>query len=47
MILCILVGIVYLFWSWGLRAQLSLKHGHMNHFWEAIGILGGMMGGRR
>ncbi len=44
MILCILVGIVYLFWAWGLRAQLSMKHRHMNHFWEAVGILGGMLG---
>ena len=44
MILCILVGIVYLFWAWGLRAQLSLKHRHMNHFWEAVGILGGLVG---
>lgn len=44
MILCILVGIVYLFWAWGLRAQLSLKHKHMNHFWEAIGLMGGMLG---
>lgn len=37
-------GIVYLFWSWGLRAQLSLKHKEMSHFWEALGMLGGMLG---
>lgn len=37
-------GILFLFWSWGLKAQLSLKHKHMSHFWEAIGMLGGMAG---
>ena len=37
-------GIVYLFWSWGLKAQLARKHGNTHHFWEAVGMLGGLLG---
>ncbi len=44
LLICLMLGIVFLFWAWGLRAQLSLKHRHMHHFWEAAGILGGMVG---
>lgn len=44
LLICLGLGIVFLFWAWGLRAQLTLKHRHMHHFWEAAGILGGMVG---
>lgn len=44
MLICLAIGIVYLLWSWGLKAQLSLKHKHDHHFWEAIGMLGGLVG---
>ncbi|GGJ41668.1 V-type ATP synthase subunit I [Deinococcus roseus] len=38
------IGILFLLWSWGLKAQLGLKHGHMNHFWEGVGMIGGLVG---
>ncbi len=44
MLLCIAVGIIFMLWSWGLKAQLTWKHKHMHHFWEAVGMLGGLVG---
>lgn len=44
MIICLLLGIVFVLWSWALRMQLSFKHKHMHHFWEALGMLGGLTG---
>ena len=38
------IGILFLLWSWGLKAQLGLKHGHMNHFCEGVGMIGGLVG---
>jgi len=40
MVICLLIGIVFVLWSWALRLQLSFKHKHMHHFWEALGMLG-------
>lgn len=36
-------GILQVLWSWGLRAQLARKHGDNHHFWEAVGMLGGLV----
>ncbi|GMA14065.1 V-type ATP synthase subunit I [Deinococcus metallilatus] len=44
MLICLAVGIIYLFWAWGLRAQLARKHGQTGHFWEAVAIMGGLLG---
>ncbi|WP_424951161.1 V-type ATPase 116kDa subunit family protein [Deinococcus sp.] len=44
LLICIALGVVFVLWSWGLRAQLSFKHRQMNHAWEAIGMLGGLVG---
>ena len=44
MVICLLIGIVFVLWSWALRLQLSFKHKHMHHFWEALGMLGGLVG---
>ncbi|WP_245618450.1 V-type ATP synthase subunit I [Deinococcus misasensis] len=40
----LLMGIVFLLWSWGLKAQLGFKHKHMHHFWEGVGMIGGLIG---
>ncbi|WP_456476241.1 V-type ATP synthase subunit I [Oceanithermus sp.] len=37
-------GIVQVFHGLGVRAWLGLRHGHMKHFWEAVGYLGGLTG---
>ena len=44
MLLCIAVGVVFVLWSWALKAQLTWKHKHMHHFYEAVGMLGGLVG---
>ena len=44
MVICLIIGIVFILWSWALRAQLTLKERHMHHFWEALGMLGGLTG---
>ncbi|WP_240741746.1 V-type ATP synthase subunit I [Deinococcus sp. KSM4-11] len=44
MLICIAVGVIFMLWSWGLKAQLTYKHKHMHHFWEAVGMLGGLIG---
>ncbi|GHF54828.1 V/A-type H+-transporting ATPase subunit I [Deinococcus metalli] len=44
MLICIAVGVIFMLWSWGLKAQLTYKHKHMHHFWEAVGMLGGLVG---
>ena len=36
-------GILQVLWGWGLRAQMARKHGDRNHFWEAVGMLGGLV----
>ncbi|MBZ9713433.1 V-type ATP synthase subunit I [Deinococcus multiflagellatus] len=44
MLICIAVGVIFMLWSWALKAQLTWKHKHMHHFWEAVGMLGGLVG---
>ncbi|WP_029477362.1 V-type ATP synthase subunit I [Deinococcus frigens] len=44
MLICIAVGVIFVLWSWALKAQLTWKHKHMHHFWEAVGMLGGLVG---
>ncbi|GGR08450.1 V-type ATP synthase subunit I [Deinococcus ruber] len=44
LLICLALGIIFVLWSWTLRAQLTLKERHMNHFWEAVGMLGGLVG---
>lgn len=38
------MGIIFLLWSWGLKAQVSFKHGHASHGWEGLGMVGGLIG---
>ncbi|WP_407540088.1 V-type ATPase 116kDa subunit family protein [Deinococcus radiomollis] len=44
LLICIALGVVFVLWSWGLRLQLSMKHKHGHHAWEALGMLGGLVG---
>ncbi len=44
LLICIALGVVFVLWSWALRLQLSLKHKHGHHAWEALGMLGGLVG---
>ncbi len=44
LLICIALGVLFVLWSWGLRLQLSLKHRHGHHAWEALGMLGGLVG---
>lgn len=44
MLICIAIGVIFMIWSWALKAQLTWKHKHMHHFWEAVGMLGGLVG---
>ena len=37
-------GIIQVFHGLGVRAWQGLRHGHMKHFWEAVGYLGGLTG---
>ncbi len=40
----LLMGIAMVLWAWLIRVQLASRHGDKNHFWEAIGMLGGLVG---
>jgi V/A-type H+/Na+-transporting ATPase subunit I len=44
LLICIALGVIFVLWSWALRLQLSLKHKHGHHAWEALGMLGGLVG---
>lgn len=44
LLICIALGVVFVLWSWALRLQLSVKHKHGHHAWEALGMLGGLVG---
>ncbi|MFC4455503.1 V-type ATP synthase subunit I [Deinococcus sonorensis] len=44
LLICLAIGIIFVLWSWALRTQLTLKHRHMHHAYEAIGMLGGLLG---
>ncbi|AFZ67831.1 archaeal/vacuolar-type H+-ATPase subunit I [Deinococcus peraridilitoris DSM 19664] len=37
-------GIIQVIWAWLIRIQLTARHGHKHHMWEAIGMLGGLIG---
>lgn len=37
-------GILQVLWGWAIRARLAVKHGDKHHFWEAVGMLGGLVG---
>ncbi len=43
-LVAIAFGMIQVFHGLGVRAWLSLRHGHMRHFWEATGYLGGLVG---
>jgi len=43
-IIAVVFGIVQVFHGLGVRAWIGLRHGHMKHFWEAVGYLGGLLG---
>ena len=43
-VVSIVFGIVQVFHGLGVRAWQGLRHGHMKHFWEAVGYLGGLTG---
>ena len=43
-LIAIAFGVFQVFHGLGVRAWLSLRHGHMKHFWEATGYLGGLVG---
>ena len=40
----LLMGIAMVLWAWLIRVQLASRHGDKNHLWEAIGMLGGLVG---
>ncbi|AWN22447.1 V-type ATP synthase subunit I [Deinococcus irradiatisoli] len=40
----LLVGILMVIWGWLIRVQLASRHGDKNHLWEAIGMIGGLVG---
>jgi V/A-type H+/Na+-transporting ATPase subunit I len=44
LITTLLVGIGMVLWSWAIRVQLAARHGDKHHLWEAIGMLGGLVG---
>lgn len=44
LLICIALGVIFVLWSWALRLQLSIKHKHGHHAWEALGMLGGLVG---
>ncbi|PYE51181.1 V/A-type H+-transporting ATPase subunit I [Deinococcus yavapaiensis KR-236] len=37
-------GILQVLWGWAIRVKLSLDHGDRHHLWEALGMLGGLVG---
>ena len=43
-IIAVAFGIIQVFHGLGVRAWLGLRHGHMKHFWEAVGYMGGLLG---
>ncbi len=43
-IIAVAFGIIQVFHGLGVRALLGLRHGHMKHFWEAVGYMGGLLG---
>ena len=44
LITTLLVGILMVLWGWLIRVQLARRHGDTNHLWEAVGMLGGLVG---
>ncbi len=40
----LLIGMAMVLWAWLIRVQLASRHGDKNHLWEAIGMLGGLVG---
>nr|WP_045234297.1 V-type ATPase 116kDa subunit family protein [Deinococcus pimensis] len=44
LIVTLAVGVFMVLWAWMIRAQIAMKHGDRGHFWEAIGMLGGLSG---
>jgi len=43
-VIAVAFGIIQVFHGLGVRAWLGLRHGHMKHFWEAVGYMGGLLG---
>ena len=44
LIVTLLVGILMVIWGWLIRVQLASRHGDRHHLWEAIGMIGGLVG---
>ncbi len=44
LITTLLVGMCMVLWAWAIRVQLASRHGHKDHMWEAIGMIGGLVG---
>ncbi len=44
LIITLLMGMVFVLWAWLIRVQLATRHGDRHHLWEAIGMLGGLVG---
>lgn len=44
LITTLLVGIGMVIWGWAIRVQLASRHGDKGHMWEAIGMIGGLVG---
>lgn len=43
-VMCLVLGIVQLFYAFGLRAYMGYRHHHTAHMWEGIGYLAGLTG---
>lgn len=43
-VVCLLLGILQLFYAFGLRAYMGYKHHSASHMWEGIGYLAGLIG---
>ena len=39
----ILFGVFMVLFGLGIKAWISYRHGHMRHFWEAVGYIGGLI----
>ncbi|MBB6098268.1 V/A-type H+-transporting ATPase subunit I [Deinobacterium chartae] len=44
LVISLAFGIIQVLWGWFIRVQLTMKHNETKHMWEAIGMLGGLIG---
>lgn len=40
----LMVGIFMVLWGWSIRVRLASRHGDKHHLWEAVGMIGGLIG---